>query len=122
MAWEWEMWRCFDSIKETFEEKGWESEGGRMDNGVMPLLAEFGDYCIAFFKRDPCTSECWFELRDKVRGRMVFVQGVQNIPTPQLATKLLADYGRPSYEITPLADRPIHGLPVAPVGSVVGIG
>ena len=116
MAWEWQVWRCFDGIRETFEEKGWgPSFAGRNDNGVMPLLAESGDHCIAFFKRDPGTSECWFELRDKVRRRMVFVHGTQNIPTPEQATRLLADHGGPLYEVADPDGRSMYGLPVAPM-------
>jgi hypothetical protein len=115
VAWEWQVWRCFDDIRETFEEKGWgPSFAGRNDNGVMPLLAESGDHCIAFFKRDTGTSECWFELRDKVRRRMVFVHGTHNIPTPEQAARLLANHGGPLYEIAD-PDRSMYGLPVAPV-------
>ena len=82
----------------------------------MPLLVEAGDrYCILFFKRDPGTGESWFELRDKVRRKMVFVHGTQNIPTPARAAQLLADHGGPLYEIANPDDRPMYGLPVAPM-------
>jgi hypothetical protein len=71
VTWEWQAWRSFGDIRETFEEKGWKCGfNGRNEDGVMPLLAEAGDrYCISFFKRDPGTRESWFELRDKVRRR-----------------------------------------------------
>jgi hypothetical protein len=119
VAWEWQVWRCFDDIRETFEEKGWGSSfAGRNDNGVMPLLAVSGDYCVTFFKRDPGTGECWFELRDKNRRRVVFVRGVQNIPTPKRATQLLADYGTPLGEIRAPRELPLYSLPVAPLISV----
>jgi hypothetical protein len=117
VVWEWQVWRSFDDIRETFEEKGWESGFvERNGNGAMPpLLATSGDYCVAFFKRDPGTGECWFELRDKARSRMVFVHGAQNIPTPERATELLANHGGPLYKITAPDDRPMYGLPMAPV-------
>ena len=122
MVWEWQVWRCFDDIRETFEEKGWETGFVRRnDNEVMPLLAASGDHCITFFKRDSYTGECWFELRDKVRRRVVFVQGVRNIPTPQQAVKLLADYGGPS-EITAPCDLPLYSLPVVPVVPAAEVG
>ncbi len=116
MAWEWQVWRSFDDIKETFEEKGWRSgSNGRNDNDAMPLLAESGDNCIAFFKRDTGTGECWFELRDKIQRRRVFVHGTENIPTPERAVKLLANHGGPLYEIADPSHHPMYGLPVAPV-------
>ncbi len=117
VAWEWQVWRCFSDIREIFEEKGWKPSGppGRNGNEAMPLLAESGDHCIAFFKRDLGTGECWFELRDKARSRMVFVQGTHNIPTPERAAWLLANHGGPLYEITAPGDRPMYGLPIAPV-------
>lgn len=120
MAWEWQVWRSFDDIGEILEEKGWGSSGfvGHYGGGGMPpLLGECGDHCIVFFKRDAGTGECWFELRDKVRRRMVFVHGTQNIPTPERAAKLLADHGGPLYEIKPLSDRSMYGLPIAPATS-----
>ncbi|MDP8953115.1 MAG: hypothetical protein M3N18_12945 [Actinomycetota bacterium] len=117
VAWEWQAWRTFDDIRETFERKGWNPGFvGRNDNGVMPLLAERDDqYCIAFFKRDSGTGECWFELRDKIRGRRVFVHGTHNIPTPQRAVELLENHGGPLYEIAAPDDHSMYGLPVAPV-------
>ena len=120
MTWEWQVWRSFGDIRETFEEKGWKTGfNGRNDDGVKPLLAEAGDrYCISFFKRDPGTGESWFELRDKVRGRMVFVQGTHNIPTPERAAELLANHGGPLYKVTAPEDRSMYGLPLAPVATV----
>jgi hypothetical protein len=117
VAWEWQVWRSFDDIRETFEEKGWGSGFVEHNgNGAMPpLLAASGDYCVSFFKRDPGTGECWFELRDKVGSRRVFVQGTHNIPTPERAAELVASYGGPVYEITAPGDRPMYGLPVVPV-------
>ena len=75
---------------------------------------ESGDYSISFFKRSSYTGECWFELRDKARRRMVLVHGEQNIPTPERAVRLLADHGSPS-EVTAPYERPIYSLPLAPV-------
>lgn len=117
MVWEWQVWRSFDDIRETLEEKGWESGFvGHNGNGAMPpLLAESGDYCIAFFKKDSGTGECWFELRDNVRSRRVFVQGTQNIPTPERAAELVTYHGGPLYKIAAPGDRSMYGLPVAPV-------
>lgn len=115
MAWEWQTWRSFDDIRETFEEKGWGSDfTGLGNSGAMPpLLAESGDYCVAFFRQDPGTGESWFQLRDKARSRMLFVLGTHNIPTPELAAELLADHGGPLYDVSE-PGRSIYGLPVAP--------
>ena len=119
MAWEWQVWRCFDDIRETFEEKGWEYKpGGCGDNGVMPLLAESGGYRISFFKQDPGTGECWFELRNQAKGRMVFVHGSHNIPTPEKAAELIEIYGGPTSDPATLRDRPVYSLPMAPMAEV----
>ncbi len=116
MVWEWQVWRCFDNIRETFEEKGWEYRfAGRNDNEAVPLLAESGDHCIVFFERDPGTGECWFELRDKLRRSVVFVRGTHNIPTPEQATRLLAAYGVASHEAEASRKRPTYSLPTVPV-------
>ncbi len=125
MAWEWQVWRCFDNIRETFEVKGWEYRfDGRDDKGVVLLLAESGDQCMVFFGSGPDTGECWFELRDKTHHRMLFVQGTRNIPTPERAAKLLDGYGtflvlgevRAPHELL------LYSLPVAPVGPVAEAG
>src|SRR5919112_4009842 len=90
VVWEWQAWRCFDHIEETFEEKGWKTGAfgrGRHDNEVMPLLAESNGHCIAFFERDPGTNECWFELRDKAGHRVLYMRGANNIPAPAEATE-----------------------------------
>lgn len=115
MVWEWQVWRCFDNVRETFEEKDWTSGVvGYEDNGARPVIAEHDDYCISFFERSPYTGECWFELRDKPRRRMVLVHGEQNIPTPERAAQLLAGHGSRS-EISAPHERPIYSLPLAPV-------
>ena len=116
MVWEWQVWRSFDDIREAFEEKGWKSGIiGCNDNGMMPLLAEFGDHCIAFFERNPLTGECWFELRDMAQHRVVFVRGMQNIPRAEQAVGLLAGYGTPLDEMKDPRDLPLYNLPVTPV-------
>ncbi len=123
VTWEWQVWRTFGDIRETFEEKGWGSGFTRRDdNGTMPLLAESGDYCIAFFKRDPGTGECWFELRDKARRRRVFVHSAHSIQTPKRAVELLANHGGPLYEITHPDNCLMYGLPVAPAAKVAEAG
>lgn len=123
MAWEWQVWRCFDEVRDAFEEKGWSYRlDGRDDNEVVPLLADAGDYCIVFFDRDPDTGECWFELRDETRNRVVFIQGTSNIPTPERAADLLADYGTsPSEEGEPggLLYTPLYTPPIAPVAHAI---
>ena len=60
MAWEWQMRRCFDGLREALEEKGWEYIFVKHNDAeaMPPLLAKSGDYCIAFFDRDPGTGEC----------------------------------------------------------------
>ena len=116
MAWEWQVWRCFDDLRETFEEKGWEYRfAGRNDNEAVPLMAESGDHCVVFFKRDPGTGECWFELRDKARHKVVYVRGAQNIPTPEDAAGLLEDYGWPLNGAGDARYLPLYSLPVAPM-------
>jgi hypothetical protein len=115
-AWDWQAWRCFDHIKETFEEKGWEAGFfGRDDNEVVPLLAESNGHRIAFFERDSSTNECWFELRDKARHRVVYVRGEQNIPAPAEARELLENYGWPLDEAGSDRSLPLYSLPLAPV-------
>ncbi len=122
-AWEWQVWRCFDNIRETFEERGWEYRcAGRDDNEAVPLLGESGDHRIAFFKRDPGTGECWFELYDEERRRVVFVRGAENIPTPQRAATLLADHGYQPNEASNAHEQPVYSLPVAPVGPMAKAG
>lgn len=123
VTWEWEVWRSFDNTKETFEEKGWEFRyGGRDGNEMMLLVAESDDHVISFFDRDSGTGECWFELRDKNRRRVVFVRGAQNIPTPKRAIQLLADYGTSLGEIRSPRELPLYSLPVAPLMSVAEAG
>lgn len=122
MVWEWLTWRCFGDAREILEEKGWEYRAVGHDDGVVPLLAESGDHCILFFERNPLTGECWFELRDKARCRVVFVQGERNVPTPQRAAELLADYGAPLGEIRAPRELPLYSLPVAPVVPVTKAG
>jgi hypothetical protein len=121
MVWEWQVWRSFDDVRETFEEKGWHSGFAeeRNDNGTMPpLLAAPGDYCIALFKRDRGTSECWFEVRDMVRSRRVLVHGTHHIPTPERAAELIAGHGGPLYEVADRASYSIYGLPIAPLDGI----
>ncbi len=113
MTWEWQVWRCFDNIRDAFEERGWEYRFA--DDGVAPVMAESDSYCISFCKRNPTTGECWFELRDMTRSKMVFLQGTENIPTPAKAAQLLASYGGPLYEVIDLDERSMYGLPVVPV-------
>ena len=115
-AWEWQVWRCFDSIREAFEERGWEYRlSGGDGNEAIPLLAESGDYYIAFFERDSGTGVCWFELRDRVRRRMMLIREVENIPTPERAAELLAGYGVPLDTVGSPRALPLHKLPVAPL-------
>ncbi len=116
MMWEWQVWRCFDHVKETFQEKGWEyRQDGRFDNEVVPLLAESGDYRVVFFKWDPNTGECWFELRDEARRSMAYVRGTENIPTPEKAGALLESHGAPVQAARYSKERPLYELPLAPV-------
>jgi len=116
VAWEWQVRRCFDDVRETIEDKGWKYVFVEHDNdGAMPLLAESNNLCIAFFERGPGTGECWFEVRDKVRRRVMFVRDAQNIPTPERAAKLLEHHGVSSYEMSAPHKRPLYSLPVMPV-------
>ncbi|QIN77358.1 hypothetical protein GBA65_01215 [Rubrobacter marinus] len=110
--WDWQAWRCFDEVRETFEEKGWEPWlPERLDNEVVPLLAESDGYRIAFFARDGRTGECVFELRDKRRPVAVFVRGTENIPTPEGATDLLENRGAAMSRSSSPADRALYELP-----------
>ena len=119
MVWDWQAWRCFDEVRETFEEKGWEPWlPERRDNEVVPLLAESGEHRIAFFARDSRSGECMFELRDKRRPVAVFVRGTDNIPTPEGASGLLDDRGDVMSRSSSPDDRVLYELPAAP--SAVG--
>jgi hypothetical protein len=112
----WQEWGCFEDIRETLQEKGWTYVfAEHNDAGRMPLLAESAECCISFFERDPGIGECWFELRDRVVRRVVFVRGAQNIPTPERAKVLLEHHGVPSYEVIAPHRRPLYSLPVVPV-------
>ena len=112
----WQIWRCFDHVKETFQDKGWEyGQDGLFDNEVVPLLTEFGDYRVVFFKWDPTTGECWFELRNETQRSMVYVRGVENIPTPEKSGALLESYGAPVKAVPNPKERPVYELPLAPV-------
>lgn len=120
VAWEWQVWRCFDGIRETFEEKGWEFRfGGRDADDTITLLAESGEHYIAFFARDPGIGECWFELRNKARDRVVLIRGASNIPAPKRAAELLADHGALLGDTRALRGLPLYSLPMAPVISPV---
>lgn len=117
--WDWQAWRCFDEVRETFEEKGWEpwlpEQSG---NEVVPLLAESGEHRIAFFARDPRSGECVFELRDKRRPVAVFVRGTDNIPTPEGATSLLDERRAAMSRSSSPVDRALYEVPAVP--SAVG--
>lgn len=115
--WDWQAWRCFDEVRETFEEKGWEPwMPERRDNEVVPLLAESDEHRIAFFARDPKTGECMFELRDKQRPIAVFVRGTENIPTPEEARSLLKDRGATLSRSSSPDDRVLYELPATMAG------
>jgi len=107
VTWEWQVWRCFEEVREAFEEKGWEFRfPEHNDNEVMPLLTESDETYIAFLRRDSGTGECFFEVREKASRRVTVVCGVHNIPTPARAARLLADQDVPSEGVA---------LPVSPV-------
>ena len=110
MAWEWQVWRCFDEIRETFALMGWEPcLPERLDNEVAPLAAESGDAFVAFLWRHPVTGECLFELRDRLRPSAgVIVRGTHNVPTPRAAAWLLAERGGALGEGASPYDRPPH--------------
>jgi hypothetical protein len=115
VVWEWQVWRCISDIRDIFEENGWKSRSSeRNGDEVMPVLAQSGGYCLVFFKKDSGTGECWFELRDMVRSRRVFVHGMHNIPTPERAAELLTSDGGPLYQIANSGDCSMYGLPVVP--------
>ena len=115
--WDWQAWRCFDEVREAFEEKGWEPWlPERLDNEVVPLSAESGEHRIAFFARDSRSGECMFELRDRRRPVAVFVRGTDNIPTPEGATNLLDDRVAAMSRSSSPDDRALYELPAtAPV-------
>ena len=119
MVWDWQAWRCFDEVRETFEEEGWEPWlPERRDNEVVPLLAESEEHRIAFFARVPESGECIFELRDKRRPIAVLVRGTDNIPTPEGASDLLGDRGDVMSRSSSPDDRVLYELPAVP--SAVG--
>ncbi len=109
MAWEWQVWRCFDEIRETFASKGWEPGfPERADNEVVPLAAASEDSFVALLRMDFRTGECWFELRDKLRPLAVILRGTQNVPTPQGAARLLAERAAALKEASSPHDRPLY--------------
>ena len=115
--WDWQAWRCLDEVRETFEERGWEPwNPERLDNEVVPLLAESGEHRIAFYARDPKSGECIFELRDKRRPVAMFIRGTHNIPTPAGASDLLDDRGAAMSRSSSPDDRVLYELPTATVG------
>ena len=110
--WDWLAWRCFDEVRETFEEKGWNLWAPeRFDNEVVPVLAESGEYRIAFFGRDPRSGECTFELGDKRRPVAVLIRGTENVPTPEEASNLLDDRGAAMSRSSSPEDRALYELP-----------
>ncbi len=116
MAWEWQVWRCFDEIRETFALKGWEPcLPERPDNEVAPLAAESGGAFVAFLGMEPGTGQCFFELRDRFRPLVVVLRGTHNVPTPRGAARLLAE--RATFgEGASAHDHPPHEPAAAEVG------
>lgn len=115
--WDWQAWRCFDEVRETFEDKGWDPWlPERLDNEVVPLLAESNEHRIAFFARDSESGECMFELRDRRRPVAVFVRGTDNIPTPERASSLLDERGAAMSRSSSPDDRVLYELPKTAVG------
>jgi hypothetical protein len=111
-----QKWRAFEDIKETIEGKGWEFRPvGRDNEEATPIMAESGDYCVSFFRRDPGTGECWFELCDRLRRKVVFVRDTKHIPTPEQTAILLEHHSVQLYELAAPRNRPLYSLPVLPV-------
>jgi hypothetical protein len=54
-------------------------------------------------------------LRDKARRSVVYVRGVENIPTLEKAGTLLESYGAPVQAVPDPKERPVYELPLAPV-------
>ena len=91
MAWEWQAWRLLEEIRYALEAKGWRPAfPERPDNEVAPRAAESGDACVALVKLEPDTGECLLEWRDGPRSPTVILQAPHNLPTPEEATRLLA--------------------------------
>jgi hypothetical protein len=117
MAWEWQAWRRLDEIRYTLEAKGWRPAfPERPDNEVAPLAAESGGAFVALVKLEPGTGECLFELRDGLRPPTVILQGPHNVPTPQGATRLLAERAARLAEASPPDDRPLYEPATAEAG------
>jgi hypothetical protein len=97
--------------------KGWRPAfPERPHNEVAPLAAESGGAFVALVKMEPGTGECLFELRDGLRPPTVILQGPHNVPTPQEATRLLAERAARLAEASPPDDRPLYGPAAAEAG------
>ena len=117
MAWEWQAWRRLDEIRYALEAKGWRPAfPERPDNEVAPLAAESGGTFVALVKLEPGTGECLFELRDGLRPPTVILQGPHNVPTPQGATRLLAERAARLAEASPPDARRLCGPAAAEAG------
>lgn len=102
MVWEWRLRRCFEDFAEVFEIRGWELGFRRAE--LPPLLAYSGDYCILFSSWNDVTGECWFELRDRDRQSVVFVD---DVPNPVRAAELLSEHGAPRERAAALHELPV---------------
>ena len=99
------------------EAKGWRPAfPERPDNEVAPLAAESGGEFVALVKLEPGSDECLFELRNGLRPPTVIVQGPHNVPTPQGATRLLAERAARLAEASPPDDRPLYEPAAAEAG------
>ena len=83
---------------------------------MAPLAAEPRGAFVALVKLEPGTGECLFELRDGLRPPTVILQGPHNVPTPQGATRLLAERAARLAEASPPDDRPLYGPAAAEAG------
>lgn len=88
----WRQWRCYETLWDEFEEKGWELGPVRYVD-LPPIMAEFGPQRIVFRYRNPETDESLFEVRQMHEGEERKVVLVWGVPTTEEAEKLLDRHG-----------------------------
>lgn len=107
MIWQWQVWRCFDDVRETFATKGWRLPE-RACNEVAPLAAESGGLFVVFLGLDDAAGECWFELRNGTEPPAVLLRGLDNVPAPEVAAELIAERAAALKRASTPEDRPLY--------------
>ncbi len=120
MIWQWQAWRCFDDLRETFVTKGWRLPRSADDEAVPPLAAEAGGLYVTFLGLDTETGECWFELRAGGGPPAVILRGADNVPAPEAAADLLAERAAALGRASGPHDGPLYEPDAAPTAVRAG--